>query len=368
MKTLLIFGGACAILVGAAVWQVAPLLATQPPTDGHEPRAGATLAHDGSGADHAPEDAPVESGDRAPRAMDATPVPRRESVPARDPVQIRESVLPQAPAPVQKGNEAGPQPRSTSGPVRWAHDSDRAAAADELKLARAALRDDPWHPWALRDELGALARLGRWSEARLTIGRLVELEPDNLEIQFEQAAILLRLGWTVEAVDVLNDIVGADPTHAQAWFNLAVAHQSLGHLDAARSAWNRTIALSPTAEAHANRAQVHLALGDDEAAVGDLEAVLRMRPTRDARMNLAAALMRLQRYDAAGAILTEVHENHPGYLPAVNRLVELHQARYEASGRTDAQARAAVAQWCRLSLVLDPEQAEVRKMLEWLEE
>ena len=63
--------------------------------------------------------------------------------------------------------------------------------------------------------------------------------PDDAGLRFEQATMLMQLRHWVDAIDVLKGVLDLEPEHARAWFDLAVAHQSLRHLAEARAAWDR---------------------------------------------------------------------------------------------------------------------------------
>ncbi len=259
------------------------------------------------------------------------------------------------------GNDTG----STPPPTRWAEDPAGKAAQQRLAAARAALRDEPNHEIALRDELAALAELGRWSEAAQTLTRLRELCPDDMDLCFEQAAVLLRLRRPVEAVTLLSTVVERQPDSARAWFNLAVAHQSLGHLGDARRAWDRSIDLSPTAQARAQRGVILLDLHEWAAAAADFEAVLQEQPQGvDAVLNLALAQWKLGRGEDARAQLLGLLERQPKHVPALNRLAEMAWTSWQAGPAENAASREEAVKWCRRSLDIDAHQPEVQAWLE----
>lgn len=249
--------------------------------------------------------------------------------------------------------------------IQWARDRDRAAARERLALAREALRADPYHETALRDELAALVALQAWPDAARTLARLLELHPDDAELRFEYAAVLLRLQRYIEAIDALNTVVRQQPGHTRAWFNLAGAHQAVGHLQEAIRAWDRAIELEPSAVAYAQRGAAALDLGLWTEAIADFERVLELEPgAADATLNLAWALSGAGRAEQARTMLRGFVEQHTQHVAALNRLARI---TWELSLATPGKAetlRAEVVDLCRRVLVIDPEQPDAQALLE----
>ena len=325
MKLLVGVGVACVLMLGVVVWQVWGLWSSHAATPGNvaaDPRVGRGLS----------DGLPRPAGGSA--ATDAVPA-----------------------AP-----EAGQAFADAS--VHWPEDPKQADALRRLDAARAALRDDPDHERALRDELAALAELNRWPEAAQTLARLRCLRPDDLDVDFDYAAVLLRLHRSVEAITLLNEVVARQPEHARAWFNLAVAHQSLGHLAEARRAWDQAITLKPTLPAYAQRGTVLLDLHEWEAAATDFETVLKQQPdAADATLNLSRALWKSGRSDQARERLRALLERHPEHIPALNRLAEMAWDAYQASPAGNAALRDEALDCWRRSLRADATQSEIQARL-----
>ncbi|MBN2445680.1 MAG: tetratricopeptide repeat protein, partial [Phycisphaerae bacterium] len=154
------------------------------------------------------------------------------------------------------------------------------------------------------------------------------------------------------------------PENARAWHNIAVAHQALGQLSAARDAWDHVINLDPTnIEAYARRAEVYMDFDDWPAAVRDLSQAYAIEPRDvDIKLNLALALMKLGQHAEAGRLVEGILVNQPRNVPALNRLGEIHWSAYVADS-TAAERAAAVDAWQR-SLAIDAAQADVRAALD----
>ncbi|MCK4343417.1 MAG: tetratricopeptide repeat protein [Phycisphaerae bacterium] len=359
MKLLVGFAAVCVLMVAVLVWHLAsgPGGSTSIESS-HDGIAG----HENSCPPPNLTGATESSPGRHPR--DEARVPQHSLAGATE-TDAAPTSQPSTQASPDTGVITASETSSTQPAVRWPADPASEDALRRLSRARAALRDDPDHETALRDELAALVELGRWRETLPPLTRLRELRPDDIDLLFEQAAILLRLRRSVEAVGILNTVVAEQPEHARAWFNLAVAHQALGHLGDARYAWDRTIALEPSPAAYAQRGVVLLDLHDWAAAVADFEAVLQAEPhTADATVNLALALWKLGRTDEARARLVTLLERRPRYVPALNRLAEIAWETWRTAPAGSETPRLEAVTWCRRSLEIDPNQPLVRTWLE----
>ena len=334
---------ACVLMLGIVVWQLVPRGGReQQATSDARPRAHqSALAEVGPAVGVAASQGLVVAG----------------GSPA---VEQGDGSLGQAKA-ASRPTDAASQPA-----VRWAADPERRRAEHRLAAAREALAVDPSNPAALRDRLAAARQLGHWAEARRMLARLAEAEPENTEIRFEYAVTLMRLSRWVDAVHTLRVVVAQQPDHGHGWYNLAVAHQALGHLAEARRAWDRAVELLPdNPDAYAQRGEVLLDLHEWSAAAADFEVALEREPEDiEAALNLSLALWKLGRLDEAQERVAGVIERHARHVPALNRMAELCWALYEMAPATNrAQREAAVAYW-RRSLEIDSNQAEIEALLE----
>lgn len=260
-----------------------------------------------------------------------------------------------------------PEPASTPDPtprVHWAPEGDLPALLQRLARARETLANDPYHPGALRDELAALRALGRWQEAERSLKRLVEAEPDNLELKMEYARQLTREGYWAQAIAPLRQVVDREPDNLAAWSLLAAAHQTNGHLEAARQGWTQVIELSPEdAGAYSNRGQVYVAWRDWAHAAADLEKSCELDPAQeDTALALSQAYLELGRHAEATELARKVLARNPRNVRAMNRLAE---ALWRASSfDSDEAALNEARQWWQKSLAIDPDQPAIRARLE----
>lgn len=308
---------------------------------------------------------PVEPGRvvTSQAAGDIAPPPRVPSLRRRVALGVR--AQPQVEQPASQSGQTTPatQPAVVVSDVHWP--TEDSPHWRHLALAQATLEEEPCNELALRDAARAAGGLERWREAASLLERLQRLRPDDPEVCFELAAMLLRLRRFSAAAAVLEPLVADHPDHARAWFNLAIAHQAQGHLAAARRAWSRVIELSPSAEARARRAEVLLDLREWAEAGADLEIVAEQQPDAvDVVLNLALALEQLGRAGDARARLAEFAGRHPHNPAVLNRLGELAWKACCAGPSIRSPACSQAAEWCRRSLAVDANQPAVRALLD----
>ncbi len=346
MRLLIGFVTVCVLLVGAAVWLVVP--ARVPASTAERTRA---VPHDAA-APATPMAAAVHGtpGAASPATADGPIMPIADDTFAGDAV---------TPAPMN----------AATSDVRWAGEPERRRAEERLAAARAVLADDPDHPQALRDACAALAALHRWGEVADVLARLRRLDPENDALTFEHAVALMRQRRWMESLPLLKQLVERHPDERRAWFNLAVAHQAVGHLADARNAWDRVITLRSDPAALARRGEVLLDLREWTAAAADFQAVVTAQPeSADAALNLALAWWRMGRLSEARDFLRSFHERHPRNVSILNRLAEMAWAACQTDpAQHGPDCREAVACW-RASLAIDPDQPTVRAQLETAEQ
>jgi len=80
---------------------------------------------------------------------------------------------------------------------------------------------------------------GNMDRALQVAQRGVELYPDDPDLLYSTGWCLLELGATEDALDPLARACEIEPGLADGWYDLAVAHESLGQVNAARAAFTR---------------------------------------------------------------------------------------------------------------------------------
>ncbi len=180
---------------------------------------------------------------------------------------------------------------------------DYAGAAAALE---SALREDPRMPQALLMLATAYSEMGRVAEAKARFDTVLQDDPGSVQALVGMAGLLMREGRDDDVIALSKRTLALDERNAQ-------AHTLLG-------------------EVYASRRQPAEALPHFEKAVA-----IQPKLTRN-RLNLAGALIEVEQYDRAEALLKEVVAQHPRFPLAHFNLGLAH----EEQGRL-ADARAAYA-------------------------
>lgn len=260
-------------------------------------------------------------------------------------------------------------PAGTAAPavVRWLDDAaEDRAAVERLNELRLVLLDDPSNEAALRAAL-RLARQHAWpNEVCDLLARLVHLRPDDPELRYQLGTQYMLLRRWVEAIPHLRAAAEARPDHLESIYNLAVAHQALGHLEAAGRAWTRAIELdADNPDPYVHRGEVHLDLKDWASAAADFEQARRLESDQpDVILNLSHALVRLDRTEHARELLLSALAEYPRNVPLLNRLADTTWRLYEFGTRDKLRLALETREYCERSLALVPDQPEIAELLE----
>ena len=253
---------------------------------------------------------------------------------------------------------------ATQSTVRWASGDEQRRTRQRFIELRDMLADDP-HNQAVLEAALELARQLEWhNEACDLLARLVRLRTDDVAVRFELAVQLMRLERWLEAIPQLRFVVEQQPGDERAWYNLAIAHQALGHLRDARITWDRVLELMPeNPDAYAHRGEVLLDLRAWKEAAADFATSLRLDPgSLDVTMNLALALAKLGQAGEARDRLLPLLNRHPVHVPLLNRLAELTWTLHQADSVANYALAAETLEYCTRSLTLNDDQPEIKAL------
>ena len=189
------------------------------------------------------------------------------------------------------------------------------------------------HPLVFRVLGRALRDLGRIDEARLALSKgrdARQLTWEDPVIDRKTAFIagfggrmlraesLVASGQAVEAVPILEDLVGDFPEHATLLNLLAVAYSQTDQPEKSLAVLERAVALAPEYyPLHLNLAGAYDDLGDQDKALAFLDRAIEVHPTFSvAHERKGVVLMRMGRYEEALAAL-DTATRHDARAPEV---------------------------------------------------
>ena len=180
------------------------------------------------------------------------------------------------------------------------------------RLFSAAVKANPVAPRGLSNLGQALHALKRSGEALDYIDKARALAPDDVNILYQHANVLLSLDRPSEALAefqvVLAQIPQHLPQHVEARINCGLAQAACGFSEQALADFDAALALAPGHPgASYNRGVALIKLGRYEEAVSANDAALAAKPGHlTAWLNRGKALAQLNRYDEALASYGEV--------------------------------------------------------------
>lgn len=197
--------------------------------------------------------------------------------------------------------------------------------AQALDRLRDAVNIDGTQPDAWANLGLLLTTIGHHRAAVEVYERAVALDASP-EILVNMAAAQLAWAQPAAAEATARRVVAADPTHAKAWFTLALALQPQGRMLEALDAVTRAASLAPAEEGYAGlKAQIENGIGAPEKARATLEkALVRVPLSRALRFELASLLeYKLGAPEAAVAEYEQVLKLDPRHGPTLSQLAFL---------------------------------------------
>ncbi len=152
--------------------------------------------------------------------------------------------------------------------------SNRTAASTPIAAESV---DDPeaWFERALDHE-----DAGRLTEARDAYRRVLEIDPDQVEAEFNLGNVLYAESDLMGAVQQYLRAIDKDPDYVEAWNNLGIAYGDQDRWSEALTAFQRALAVEPAyTDAHYNLAESYEQLGRLADARRHWQQYLRFDPT-----------------------------------------------------------------------------------------
>ena len=138
---------------------------------------------------------------------------------------------------------------------------------------------------------------------------------------YSDAQALLSGGKFDEAADLLRPVVKAAPRYFQAWYNLGVAEQQLGHLPQAEAAFLKAVEIDGNAWSQLALSKLYLKRGEAQRALPHLEIAVSLQPDHvEANFLLAEALRTVGRHAEARERYEQTLSLNPDFMPALKAL------------------------------------------------
>ena len=151
--------------------------------------------------------------------------------------------------------------------------------ADAEKLSLSITKKFPKHAFAWKVLGIVLKKTGRINEALFANQKSVQLEPMNMETNFNLGNTLQELGRLEEAETYHRKAISIKPGYAEAHNNLGFTFQRIGRLEEAEVSYRKAIKLKPNyAEAHNNLSITLKELGRLEEAEVSYRKAIKLKP------------------------------------------------------------------------------------------
>ncbi len=187
--------------------------------------------------------------------------------------------------------------------VRTAYDRTDALSRQIFWTDQAEV--DPADPVAGVKAAQALRELGRFDQAAEMAGKVLMVQPANVEAMLELGRAHIARGQAFYGIAALEGARAARPDDWRAWSLLGTAYEQVRRPDDARAAWSQALNLSPeNPDVLSNMAVSSMARGDIAGAEPLLRrAAVQPGASLKVRLNLAMVLGLTGQMDEAEQIL-----------------------------------------------------------------
>ncbi|HVS31673.1 MAG TPA: tetratricopeptide repeat protein [Thermoanaerobaculia bacterium] len=150
---------------------------------------------------------------------------------------------------------------------------------EALQHFQRALALRPGMPEALLHIAGTYERMGRAADAERMYGEAVSLRPNSASAHNQYGVFLSNHGRYSDALSRFRRVTDLQPDGPRGWANLGSAYQGLGDYANARVAYEKSIAVDPTAAAYSNLGTFHFAIGQYAEASRAFEKAVELAPS-----------------------------------------------------------------------------------------
>lgn len=216
------------------------------------------------------------------------------------------------------------------------------------------------------EAIRALIARGDTKTALVRSVDLANKQPGDLEMNRIAAQLLIDSGGANEALPFIQRLMDANENDPEAWRLFALASYQGDNFPEAVYGFQQAQRLGTLSQQEELlHARSLLRLNQKDRALILLEQIHGRQATYDSAAMLGSTLLRDRQYDRALKYLKDAHRMRPKDTTIMNKLGACHIAMYRRSA--DPRSRAAALAIWRQSLKADPNQPDIRKLLEALE-
>jgi len=166
---------------------------------------------------------------------------------------------------------------------------------------------------------------GAFDQAVTHFSRLVSMQPNNFEAQYNLALAYLGWGRYSQAIDGFVKATRLNPRSSHAWSNLAVAYQNMGRTNDAVNALGKAVQADPSnITARINLASMYATTGKNNQAIQEYTRIVQGGHRESGvLLNLAKCLITANRMDEAKKYLRDAIAADPSNVEARYELADI---------------------------------------------
>lgn len=180
-------------------------------------------------------------------------------------------------------------------------------------------------PESLMNTGNEMLQRGAYDQAVTQFSKLVSMQPNNFEAQYNLALAYLGWGRSSQAIEGFNKALRLRPNSSHAWSNLAVAYENMGQTAKAVDALSKAVRADPNnITARINLASMYANTGKNPQAINEYMNIVKGgHRESNVMLNLAKCLITANRIEEAKNYLREAIAADPNNVEARYELADI---------------------------------------------
>lgn len=116
---------------------------------------------------------------------------------------------------------------------------------EKLAELKSAVEKNPADTLAMKNYADFLAASHKMDEAIIYYQKILDVDPDRIDINFNLSIIYYNKGELVKAEELNNKVLQIDPDNLMALYNIGAIAATKGDKERAKELWNKIIAKDP---------------------------------------------------------------------------------------------------------------------------